>query len=124
MAHGCGNVHVTCVQPLPAACILSSARSAGSRSPAGEATAGPCAQSDSEEAPTTAAAARRKSVRVLRTHAGLQLRGGASMHSDARALPIRRVTRSGCGIHALVSVPTRRVTLQVSARPDVVVADR
>ena len=23
------------------------------------------------------------------------------MHSDARALPIRRVTRSGCGIHTL-----------------------
>ena len=77
------------------ACIRSSARSAGSRSSAGEATA---VQSESEDAQTTAAAVRRKSVRVLRTHAGLQLRGGTSMHSDARALPRRRVTRSGCGM--------------------------
>ena len=80
------------------ACIRSSARSAGSRSSAGEATA---VQSESEDAQTTAAAVRRKSVRVLRTHAGLQLRGGTSMHSDARALPRRRVTRSGCGMSRL-----------------------
>ena len=35
-----------------------------------------------------------KSIRVLRTLAGLQLREGTSMHSDARAPAMRRVTRS------------------------------
>ena len=78
---------------LQAARSLSSARSAGSRSSSAVATAGPCAKSDSEEA----AAVRMKSIRVLRTHAGLQLREGTSMHSDARAPAISSVTRSRIG---------------------------
>ena len=38
-----------------------------------------------------------KAIRVLRTHAGLQLREGTSMHSDARAPAISSVTRSRIG---------------------------
>ena len=75
---------------LQAARSLSSARSAGSRSSSAVATAGPCAKSDSEEA----AAVRMKAIRVLRTHAGLQLREGTSMHSDVRAPAMTRVTRN------------------------------
>ena len=46
-----------------------------------------------------------KSIRVLRTDAGLQLREGTSMHSDARAPAIRRVTRSGIGRSAEIEAP-------------------
>ena len=109
--HGHGHVRVHMGMGVgmgvsgPAACIWSKARRAGDRSSTGEATAGPSAQTNSDEAPTAPATDRRKSVRVLCTPFGLQLRG-TSMHSDVRALwrknARRNIARASEGHHNAV----------------------